>query len=349
MNFIPPSEATVREYFQLSLLAELQTELRPATLKEIRTALKHWERSTSDPPIRQITSEHARQVRDTLLAAGLAPATVKKVWAHLTTIFRAAQYDDLIPAVPQAGRFRKSILPRALRQERSQQRRPVSWSELSRLFAACESATYPRRPDRVFIWRALLFLLWTYGPRTQDLLALTPANLSFGTRLFTFRALKTSKLQGLPLTDLGISILSRLMSSAEGRRLFQGFNKPGNWNNPRAGSPHWIAGFYATWNREICPAAGVIPSVGPDSLICEVSQRLDAVPPIQFKTFRQTMVTELNDFSKRVHSCRPLGAWVAGHYVPGVTAASYDFPEQDVREAIQIREQELLPDCFRSF
>lgn len=349
MNFLPHSSATVRQYFELSLLAELQTELRPATLKEIRTALNHWERATSNPPIRQITSEHARQVRDSLLAAGLAPATVKKVWAHLTTIFRAAQYDELIPAVPQAGRFRKSILPRALRQERTQQRRPVSQEELTRLFAACESATYPRRPNRVFVWRALLYLLWMYGPRTQDVLALTAANLSFGTRLMTFRALKTSKLQGLPLTDLGISILARLVAASDGGRLFHGFSKPGNWNHSQTREPHWIAGFYATWNREICPVASVIPGVGPESLVCEVSQRADAVPPIQLKTFRQTMVTELNDFSKRVNSCRPLGAWVAGHYVPGVTAASYDYPEQDVRDAVQIRESERLPECFRSF
>lgn len=346
MNFLP-ARLTLRQYFETSLAAECAAELKPNTLKEIRTALKHWERETADPVIQDTNGEHVRILRDALLARQLSPATVKKVWAHLSTLFRAAIADEMITGIPQAGRLRKSILPKSLRQQRQQQRPPVKPAELERLFYACDAATYPRRPDTPTAWRVLLYLFWTYGPRTLDAFSLTRQDFDFPNRLIRFRAMKTSKLQALPLTDFGVQLFQQF-SADKPARLFPGFSKPGCWNRPAAGTPHWIPGFYTTWNAEISPAAGVIPSNGPESLIAAVQLRPDAAPPIRLKTFRQTMVTELNDYSKHVHSCRQLGAWVAGHYLPGVTAQNYDFPESDIIEAVTLRESQRLPECFRT-
>ncbi len=348
MNYAP--QHTVRQYFQFQLLDECVSELRPNTIKEIRIALNHWERRTDNRPLKDVSADDVRQLRDTMLADGKAPRTVAKTWAHLSTIFRAAKFDSIIPDVPQAARLRKSILPKAVRHERKQQRLPLTTDELQRLFYACSAAKYPIHPDRVFLWQSALYLFWMYGPRTRDLLALTRNDINTAARLLKFRAMKTGKLHGLPITEFGMSVLDKLqqLDGGGGMKLFPGFNKTGNWNTPKNGKrPRWISGYYATWNADICPAAGVIPHTGPAWLIKSIADRPDAVPCVQLKTFRQTMVTELNDYSKHVHSSRQLGAWVAGHYMPDVTSQNYDYPAADICEAVALRETQRLPECFR--
>ena len=62
------------------------------------------------------------------------------------------------------------------------------------------------------------------------------------------------------------------------------------------------------------------------------------------KNLRQTAITEFNDIGDG--SGRLLGGWVAGHYMPGVTAQNYDVPTKAIRDAFERRERELMPECF---
>jgi integrase len=342
VNHLPA--ITLRQYYESVLLAEAIEELRPATLKEIRTALRHWESLTSDRPLRLVTGADLRSLRDGMLGRGLAPATVAKTHGHLVPLFRAARADGLISEIPSVGRLRRSILPKCLRHQRSQQRQPVSAAELERLYAGCGYATYPARPDAGLIWRGLLYCWWMYGARTRDLFSLRWSDVDVAAKLIRFRAMKTSKLQGLPLTAFGLQVLGRLRDRG-GELVFPGLRKPGCWNTPRDGTPaHWITGYYATWNREVCGTVGIVPGTGPDEWVQSIASRPDSVPPIRIKTLRQTMVTQMNDLST---GGRQLGGWLAGHYQPGVTAQNYDMPDAAIREAVERRERELLPGCFR--
>ncbi len=79
-------------------------------------------------------------------------------------------------------------------------------------------------------------------------------------------------------------------------------------------------GYYATWRHEICEQAALLA-------------------PIQLKHFRERVVTRYNAMHPG------LGSWIAGHYVPGVSAQSYDLPTDQIREVLG---SAPVPECFRS-
>lgn len=309
-----PEELTLRDFYLRYVLPEIQHEA-PSSLKEDRTALNHWEALTQDPDIRAVTRYHLERLRDGMQAHGASPATINKTWRELKMIFEVAADLEIISRAPKIGLRMKS---RLVKQPHKLQRETIDFEEITRLWKACRRATYP--PKRQFhpakLYRVALVLFYLYGPRTVDLLErMEWDNVRFRDKVIQFNALKTSKLQGLPLTDLAIEHLQSIMGRS--RRLFPGFNTKGCWlKKPQ----RWKPGYYATWNGEILPEANVNP-------------------PITFKHFREAMVTRHN-------RTKPgLGSWIAGHWIPGVSAQSYDLPTDDIRQAIA---ETPVPDCFQS-
>lgn len=309
----PAGPLTLRDFYTQVLLPDLD-DLSPRSLDEDRVALNNWERYTPNKLLSEIDEADLMALRDGMLTAGRAPSTVAKTWRELRAMLAAASDDGLLATVPKLKRR-----SRIVKLHPKRQRETVNETELTALWRACKHATYPAdNPpglEAAKLWRVALVLFWTYGPRTGDVFNLTWDDVRFGDRLLQFRATKTGKLQGLPLTDLVIAHLRSIKTQYNRRHVFAGFRTPGC--HLRTG--RWKAGYYATWRADItahCPLKS----------------------PIVLKHFRERMVTFYNGREPG------LGSWIAGHSMPGVSAQHYDLPTQRIRDAIAAAP---VPECFR--
>lgn len=308
----PTQKISLRTYYEQVLLDEIRDLQSPNSLKEDRTALNHWERLTGDPDIRDATRDHLVALRDGLQCAD---ATKDKIWRELKAIFEAAREDNLIQQVPRiARRMRCRLVYKARKQP---QREIVTEDELTALWDACSAATYPQHAQfpPPLLWRVAIVLFWTYGARTLDFLRhLRWSDVRFGDRMLQFTARKTSKLQGLPLTDTVIEHLQTIRGLSD--RVFPKFNSPGCF---LSATQTWKRGYYATWRGEINATAAL-------------------EKPVQIKHFRQRVVTRYN----AIHP--GLGSWIAGHYMAGVSAQSYDLPTDQIRDLLC---SAPVPECFK--
>ncbi len=311
---------TLRHYYERFILPELlQDGIKPASLKEDRTALGHWERSTGDPDIREATREHTTRLRDDLRDRGLSPYTLKKTWCELRMMFGWALDEGVIERVPYISRRRKSSLVDLPPKE---QREPLNDGEVTRLFGECRHATYPRVRGlpTPLLWQAAVVLFYVYGIRTRDLFTLRWEDVLFSDGLIRFEAMKTSKLQGLPMTVVTEQWLRKLRAvQTRSGRVFPGFNTRGHQWQTGVLKGQWKRGYYATWRSEICAAAGI--------------------GDVWLKHFREAMVTRYNGLDRS----EGIGSWIAGHYVPGVSAQNYDLPTREIRALL---ESASYPACF---
>lgn len=310
-------QRTLRDYYENQLLPEL-TDLSENSLIEDRCALNWWERATDNPCISTGTKTEldkaVADLRTRMVVCGRSAATINKTWRELRSIFNAARDDGECPYVPVFQKRRKGKLIRnsLVQEPPKRQREILTPEEVAAICAACAEATYPDRANCVRMWRVFLFLLWSYGLRTQDLLKnLKWSDVLWKQRLLRFTAQKTTKLQGLPLTDVGVELL-RSIQVLDSGRVFPGFNSAGQLTK----SGKVRSGYYHTWKHEILPAAN-----------------LDGVT---FKHFRERVVTHYN----AKHS--GLGHWIAGHSV-GALSMAYDKPTDQIRELIESAD---VPACF---
>lgn len=314
LSFAPGAKITLRDYWTRCVLPDLnqmvsEGEMSRRSITEDRHALNAWERHTANPDIREVTPAILEQFKSSELERQLSPATINKHWRELSAMFSHAVYEELIPRKPQIGHRRRS---RLLREPPKRQREALTEAEVERLWNQTNRATYPARSQfpAPQLWRVWIVLCHTYGPRPIDLKKLRWDDVRWNDRLLQFEATKTGKLQGLPLTDTVIAYLRSIKGHSE--LVFPGFRSTGC----KLSSGKWKRGYYATWRSEIA-----------DGL----------APEIHFKNFRETMVTRYNRLEK------DLGAWVAGHFIPGVTAQNYDLPTEAIRKAI---EAAPVPLCF---
>ena len=306
------SDLRLRDYYRSFLLPDLD-DVAPRSLGEDRWAIAKWERYTGNPPLSEIDEETGNECLKSLIrgmeADAMSPATINKTWRELKGIFRAAFDDGFCSSVPVLLKRRKGkrIRSRLVKEPPKLQREIVTEEELLRLWRSTRYATYPAREQfpAPRYWRVALVLFWTYGARTIDFLQnLRWEHVRFKDRLLQFTAQKTSKLQGLPLTDAAIAHLKSIQGYSE--RVFPGFNSRGCFlKTPQA----WKRGYYATWRAEICPPAQL-----------EV--------PITLKHFRERVLTTYNAISPG------LGSWILAHYMPGVSAQNYDLPTNQIRDLI---------------
>lgn len=318
----PGDSLTLGEYYRQRLLPEL-IDLSRRSLESDRLAIRKWEKWTSDPPLSvgtEVLEENLCRFRAGLIESGAAPASINKHWREIKAIFDAAVADGYCRCTPliherRRGRVRRS---RLVFEPRKRQRELITEAELTRLWSACSAATYPRggQFSAPRLWRVALVLFWTYGARTGDFLRnLRWEHVRFGDQLLLFSAQKTSKLQGLPLTPTVMAHLRSIQGPSDSR-VFPGFNSPGcHLRSP----DRWKPGYYATWRGEICEQAALLV-------------------PIQLKHFRERVVTRYNAMHPG------LGSWIAGHFVPGVSAQHYDLPTDQIREVIY---SAPVPECFR--
>lgn len=305
-------ELTVRDFYQDTVLPVIQHEQSPRSLAEDRIALNHWERITGDPAIRKVNRDHITQFRDGLLRRKCSPGTVNKYWREIKAILSWASAEQVIGQVPSLSHRSTS---RLIKEQPKRQRESLSDEEVTALYLACKKATYPAggQVPAPKLWRTAIVLWWHYGARTLDVVReLTWDNVHFEDRLLKFTAMKTRKLQGLPLTDLVIEHLNSIKRSSH--QIFAGFQTTGHYSRKRN---RWKRGYYTTWRNEIQPEA--------------------KLQGIEIKHFRETMLTRNNGIEAG------LGNWIAGHYMPGVSAQNYDLPTRRIREAIESIEP---PACF---
>lgn len=317
----PSSPRTLRAYYEAELLPELD-DLEKRSLQSDATALNWWERGTSNPVLSGISSEalgkELVELRKEMQQAGLAPATINKYGRELLAILNAAYEDDVIDKLPVIKKRRKGrrTKSRLVIEPPKVQRETITPDEVCQLFEACKHATYPRIPEATLQWQVLLFMFWTYGLRTEDMLSrLRWEHVLWNQKLLRFTAKKTGKLQGLPLTRMAIHILRRIEPRVHSPRdrVFPRFNTRGCCLRGK-----WTAGYSSTWRSQICAA-------------------VDLHEPITFQNFRETMVTNL----EAIHA--GLGHWAAGHSQNQLSNA-YHKPDQKIRTVYDT--EVIVPSCF---
>ncbi|MBV09012.1 MAG: hypothetical protein CMN21_07310 [Rubinisphaera sp.] len=310
---LPDHKPTLREFYDSNIYPEIVYEQAKGSISCDRTALNHWERHTPNRPIDQITKSDLASFRDGLRATGAKNNTINKYWRELRSMFNWAEEDGEIIRSPTISRRSKSKLTEATKKI---QRESLTLEEVTQLWEGCAKARYPSGGEipAPKLWRTAIVLFWFYGARTIDFLQLlTWENVKMSDRLLQFTAQKTSKLQGLPLTDLVMAHLESIKRNST--HVFPGFRSKGSW---LAKPGKWKNGYYTTWRRDI---QGLKP--GQDGIL--------------IKHFRETMLTRCNGIDAG------LGNWIAGHYMPGVSAQNYDLPTARIREAIA---KTPVPDCF---
>jgi integrase len=305
LPFDSTDRITLRLFYERCMLPDDAESLSPRTLAEYRCALNRWEELTFDPDMREISDNTIRQLRDGLQQVrGQQPPTINKTWRHIKCILNYGCERRVLPDVPQLGRKKKS---RLLKESPKQQRETLTTAEVASLVGACRFATYPARQHAPApkLWSVALYLFYMYGARTFDVLRKLSWNeVRFTDRLLQFEALKTSKLQGLPLTDLGLRLLRSIRGPSQ--RVFPGFNTTGH----QRGDGRWKKGYYTTWRSEITAGA-------------------ELLAPVQLRNLRESAVTRWNDIKT------DLGDWIAAHYMPGVNAQHYDYPTREIRDAVE--------------
>lgn len=347
-------------------------DLAPATIRAYRGALNHWDRAPlrhivtlddgqqvlgdvvqhkdgparlGDVPLFELEMQHVKMFRQAMEHDGQSPQNQQKQWRHVNVLLKTAHEQGLIPVRPVPSiRSKSNILIKKHRKLRETKERLVTNDEVELLFRGC--------PNRD--WKIALYLLWSYVARTEDALFLYSSfidqygerqiTIDLDARLLRFEASKTSKLQGLPLTDFAAELLGSLKPHKDGR-LLDLPTKAGCYNRRRR---RWEYGYTTVWRRDICLANGIVPH---DTKQKPLPKRVlsilppDPVPTILMKNLRQTAITQLNDLGTD-ESGRPLGSWAAAHYIPGTTAQNYDMPTEAIRKAFERREREMLPSCF---
>lgn len=360
-NNSPQQPLRLRQFYEGSLL-DWRKRLKPSTRANDREALVRWERFTSNPDFHSYDFSTKDSRRESLKALRLElqhfvtgheaepkpvrGSTINKRLAALRTFFRrlADPIDfAILPAVPDLGRdFTGTTRVWQIKSTYLPQRELITSEELVRLFDACEKADWPKETETginpVRLWRVALLMLWSFGIRTEDhFFGLTWDRVDFSQKLLLFEAEKTTKLQGMPLTELMINALRSIKSCST--RIFAGISTCGTW----AKSIGWHPGYYTTWSRDILPAARFIINRGPVELQEASRAWPDSRPNVMFHHFRKTAVSQLNIYSDKA------GAWVAGHSIPGVTAQHYDRPDERIIKAVHDRERDRLPSCFREY
>lgn len=318
-EFDTDSLITLRSFYESKVLPEISFQ-SPNSLKEDRTALTHWERIVGEVDIRDVKRETVQDFRIGLIDRGLRDATVNKIWRELKSIFAFAADEEiqLIRFVPSLSIKMKSKL--VAKEQKLRQREIITAQEVSRIWSACKHATYPL-PDPYKEptpkqWKVALVLFWTYGQRTEDVFKLKWKDVRFGSKLIQFEALKTGKLQGLPMTRIVEQHL-RSIHRPHTERVFPGFNSRGSFLKNQE---YTKRGYYVTWKNEILANAALEET-------------------IQFKNFRQRVVTEYNADYDGIK----LGSWIAGHSMQGVSAQNYEMPSKTIRKAL---EAAPVPECF---
>jgi len=307
----------------------------------------------------------------------VSPKTVEKHHGYFRFFFTNAVNLGIIEQVPQLYVFRKSVLSSEQARARSKKARDVIGpDEMIRLFHGCAQARYPFKERgrkisgeyRCLLWRSMLYFAWLYGIRQSDLKSLrwdcftlkTQNCAPHGMLLFApWKLRHKGRLQGLPLTALCRAILEllevkrRQFAGSESETLtgplfpFMG-SKSGAWNTPQDGrEPHWVEGWSSTLQRDICASQGILPTFGPEWMLKDTLNRADHLPAITLHVFRQTAVTQYNDF--RSDTGRRIGRFIAGHTGGAVDEQSYDKPTAAVWDAIRDREQTQLPAIWRDW
>lgn len=311
---------TLMDYHRSILLPNLSDAahgVRPRSIDSDRNALNHWKRHTGDPPLRDVTDTHLDQLEKGMSAAGCEPPTINKVWRELKAMFAAAVEDGFLQLVPIPTQRRRGrrIRGQLIKESPKRQRPVLTAEEVTRLWRACKHATYPTGGQfpAPKLHRVTIVLFWFYGPRTLDNIGMHwKKNILWRESLVSFEAMKTSKLQGLPLHPVVVEHLKSIKGHSE--RVFPGFNTAGC----RFKTGKWKNGYQTTWRRDILENANL-----------EL--------PATYRHFRERVVTEFNDLGHN------LGDWITAHHIPGVGPQNYDLPTRQIREAMLAAP---FPECF---
>lgn len=191
----PSSQITLREAYETYHRSATHS---PRTVEDCRTALTHWERLTTNPPVDHCTNLTVRQFREQLLAyvppgrdRSLAAATVRKYVREIRAIFATIgpeQYGNpdglgLIGSIPCCSLPKCDDPPTVV----------AGNTEICSIYEACDVATWPRRVldepsmrmlefDAPAWWRTLLVYLYNIGSRRNEFLSLTCAQVDVARR-----------------------------------------------------------------------------------------------------------------------------------------------------------------------
>lgn len=307
----PTHQHTLRDVFEEHVLPDLKHKAA-ATLQDYLTILSDWERLTDDCPAGELSRSKLLEFREALQAERYrhrhrSPATINKKFRFLRPLVRICwPADSHNPGgLGLCDYFR---LPSSLPESKGL---PFIFShdQLNALYRAADWQAWPTA-EAPLIWKTLLVLHYSAGPRTYDLLSLEWSDVDFdykGVGSITFQARKTGKLQRVPLTPAARRHLLALQPTASTARVFPRFER----SNKSTIRRHW---------RRLLEAA-----------------KIPAGPVME--DMRKTCNTAYNDLSPGV------GDYVLGHRLAGVNAKFYYDPTNIVLDAVA---RLPMPEAFNS-
>lgn len=241
---------TLRSAFVKFLLPRLTGQRAAGTLEAYETTLRHWEKLTPDPDVRDIDDLTLDLFRDAMLIENTAE-TVKKQWRSIRAVLRACCPRN---SSNRSGRPRaESLLVDVPCFEISGERRPrrkrvATDDELTRMYLAADAAKYPRKKAHSpgDYWRTILVLIATFGPRRDDSLLLARGEVILSTQCpdpelrlvnpwgwLSFVPRKTKRTKPdpllLPLTRVVHAHLDLILSGTIGDRVFPVGDNRGTW------------------------------------------------------------------------------------------------------------------------
>lgn len=177
----------IREAFGRFVLPAAQ--FADSTTKNHRSMLSRWERLTTNPPVKSVTSATIAAYRTTCKGAGYAPDSTEGGIRTILRVLRACQEAGLIPVVPSPG------VSLTLRQS---PRYVPPLADFGLLHQAAEAAKWPTWCDPAPFWRTVFAAVFWTGCRRGD---------AFGRLLWesvtadtiSWSAAKTGKLHVFPM------------------------------------------------------------------------------------------------------------------------------------------------------
>jgi len=276
----PPRDSyladTLRQAFEIHFAPSLVGKT-PATKYEYLRALEKWEELTVNPQIGEIDDLICECFRRAAMEDSIedySAATVNKWQRHLAAII-----NRLGPKGPR-NRRGKSIIVDVPYFEPLPETEPdpvnIPTSELDKMYLACRTAEWPISsksgcfaPD---LWRAVLVLAITYGPRRSDLFNLKWKQINFDANTISWRAKKTGKYHLFPLTPIVRAHLEEIHSdrefvlsiSSSNHYLYRAFHEIQNFAKVRHPSGDYY-GFHHL--RQTCAARSDIHCPGTAAVI----------------------------------------------------------------------------------
>jgi len=206
-RILPSFGPRLRSFYESSVRSATHAN---ATVDAYHEFLGWWERLTGDPPLATINTPIVRSFGEALIASKLAVPTANKHLRALRHCLHRAEEEELL---------RRRVVVRLFK-EPEPMPRIATLDELSAIYWACSSATWPRDVGGEPInpgdyWRATVVVLYNVGLRRRELVSIRWNAVDWDRSALLVTSPKTGKTRVKPLHRVVIEHLEAIRGKRE--------------------------------------------------------------------------------------------------------------------------------------